>query len=155
MRNPKNGVTEYANLAKVSDRQFSMIKNYLDEDLFVDEFPKYLVIEPTNYCNLNCIMCPRKDMTRTQGLMQFSLFRKIIDESVGNVDFIYLHFFGEPAFTREIIDFINYAGGKGMTVALSTNATVLSGKVAEDLINSKLNILMMSFDSLDAQTFEK
>jgi radical SAM protein with 4Fe4S-binding SPASM domain len=135
MRNPKNGVTEYANLAKVSDRQFSMIKNYLNEDLFVDEFPKYLVIEPTNYCNLNCIMCPRKDMTRTQGLMQFSLFRKIIDESIGNVDFIYLHFFGEPLLHPEIIDFINYAGGKGMTVALSTNATVLSGK--------------------DAQTFEK
>ena len=100
-------------------------------------------------------MCPRKDMTRPQGYMDFELFKKIIDECEGRVDFIYLHFFGEPLLHPNIIGFINYAAGKGMTIALSTNATVLNERVSRDLLQSKLDLLIISIDSLNPKIYKK
>jgi len=140
---------------KLSSIQLSLVKHYLNRDLSVSEFPKYLVIEPTNCCNLSCIMCPRKDMTRKQGYMDFDLFKKIIDECEGHVDFIHLHFFGEPLLHPKIIDFINYSAGKGMTIALSTNATVLNEKMSRDLLQSKLDLLIISIDSLNPEIYNK
>ncbi|MFQ5646109.1 MAG: radical SAM protein, partial [bacterium] len=43
-------------------------------------FPSLLSIELTNHCNASCIMCPRKEMTRKKGHMEFSLFKKIIND---------------------------------------------------------------------------
>jgi radical SAM protein with 4Fe4S-binding SPASM domain len=135
--------------------QFSLTRHYLNRDLSVSEFPQYLVIEPTNYCNLGCIMCPRKDMTRPQGFMDFGLFKKIIDECEGRVDFIYLHFFGEPLLHPKIIDFVDFAAGKGMTIALSTNATVLNDRMSRDLLQSKLDLLIISLDSINPEIYKK
>jgi radical SAM protein with 4Fe4S-binding SPASM domain len=140
---------------KLDTPQFNLVKHYFNRDLIVSEFPKYLVIEPTNCCNLNCIMCPRKDMDRPQGYMNPDLFKKIINECEGRVDFIYLHFFGEPLLHPEIVDFINYAAGKGMTIALSTNATVLNEKMSQDLLQSKLDLLIISIDSLNPEIYKK
>jgi radical SAM protein with 4Fe4S-binding SPASM domain len=140
---------------KLSPDQFKLFKHFINRDLYVTEYPKYLVIESTNCCNLNCIMCPRNDMTRPQGYMDFDLFKKIIDEVEGKVEFIYLHFFGEPFLHSKIIDFINYAAGKGMTIALSTNATLLNEKLCKDILKSKLDLLIISIDSLNPETYDK
>jgi len=140
---------------KLSKDQFSLVKSYFNKDQIVNEFPKYIVIEPTNCCNLNCIMCPRKDMTRQQGFMDFELFKKIIDECEGHVDFIYLHFFGEPLLHPKIIDFINYAAGKAMTIALSSNATGLNERMSRDLLQSKLDLIIISIDSLNPEIYKK
>lgn len=140
---------------KISEDQFSLSESYFNKDLIVLEYPKYLVIEPTNFCNLNCIMCPRSEMTRSQGLMNFELFKKIIDDCEGKTDFIYLHFFGEPLLHPKIIDFINYAAGKGLTIALSTNATVLNENMSRDLLQSKLDLLIISIDSLNPDIYAK
>lgn len=140
---------------KLTDAQFSLFKSYINGDLFVEEYPKYLVIESTNYCNFNCIMCPRKNMTRKIGHMDFNLFKKIIDEIEGKVEFIYLHFFGEPLLNKKIFEFIDYASGKGMTVAFSTNASLLNEEIAEKLLHSGLDLLILSIDSLSDQTYRK
>lgn len=139
----------------LSATQALLLKSYINEDLIVAGFPQYIVIEPTNCCNLHCIMCPRGEMTRPQGCMNFELFKKIINECEGKVDFIYLHFFGEPLLHPRIVDFINYAAGKGMTIALSTNATVLNETISRALLNSKLDLLIISIDSINPETYTK
>ena len=140
---------------KLTNEQFSLFKSYINGDLFVEEYPKYLVIESTNYCNFNCIMCPRKHMTRKIGHMDFNLFKRIIDEIEGKVEFIYLHFFGEPLLHKRIFEFIDYASGKGMTVSFSTNASLLNEELAEKLLYSGLDLLILSIDSLSDQTYQK
>jgi sulfatase maturation enzyme AslB (radical SAM superfamily) len=72
--------TEHLNIpffsqTNLNQSQQNLIKHYLHCDLTVSGFPKYLVIEPTNRCNLNCIMCPRGEMTRSQGFMDFELLK--------------------------------------------------------------------------------
>lgn len=143
------------NNTKLSKSQFIQFKCYINRETKVLVYPKYLVIETTNCCNLDCIMCPHGEMTRKKGFMNFELFKKIIDESEGKTEFIYLHFFGEPLLHPKIIDFINYAGGKGMTIALSTNATLLDENISKKILSSKLDLLIISIDSLNPDIYTK
>ena len=43
-------------------------------------FPDIYNIEPTNYCPLECKMCPRGNMTRKIGNMSIDIFQKIRSE---------------------------------------------------------------------------
>lgn len=94
--------------AMLTKEQNALFQSYIDGALYVNEFPKCLHIELTNACNLKCIMCPRRDMKRDVGYMNFELFKKIIDESSGNVDFICLNFMGEPFLHKKISDEVEY-----------------------------------------------
>lgn len=140
---------------RLSHKQFDLFKCYLERLLIVPEYPVYLLIEPTNNCNFKCVMCPRKNMIRPLGQMELQLFQKIIDEVEGKVEFIWLHFFGEPLMNKKIIDFINYAGGKGITLGMSTNGFFLDNNIINELLNSKLDLLLISIDSLSQDTFQK
>ncbi len=130
-------------------------RSYFEKIVKTGSFPNYLLIEPTNFCNLTCPMCPRNLMTRKVGYMDISLFKKIINEIGGKVDFIYLHFFGESLFHPKIEEIINYAGKKGTTLSLSTNATILNEKNRKKIFNSNLDHLIISLDSLQKETYEK
>ena len=68
------------------------------QHLLVDK-PLSLQIEPTNYCNVDCICCSAPISVRPRGFMEYELFTKIIDDasSVG-VKRIHLYLHGEPLF---------------------------------------------------------
>jgi radical SAM protein with 4Fe4S-binding SPASM domain len=100
-------------------------------------------------------MCPRDKMERKIGMMEFSLFEKIIDESRGYVDFIYLHLFGEPLFHKDIFNMIEYAKKNGIKVGLSTNATELSEKNMNSLLHSHLDLLILSLDNPSTRAYSK
>jgi len=141
--------------AYLSEHQVQLMKDYFEQNTISDGYPNCLVIESTNRCNLDCIMCPRGTMTRATGAMDSGLFKKIIDEAVGKVEFIYFHFFGEPLLTDHIFDFIEYASGKGITTAMSTNAVLLDARTAKKFLESKLGLLIVSIDSLNKDVYEK
>ena len=60
-------------------------------------FPNMIHIEPTNHCNLGCIMCPQpREMQRVKGMMSLDLYKSMIDELKDTpAEFVYLHQFGE------------------------------------------------------------
>ncbi len=100
------------------------------------DFPTSFVIETTSRCNLNCRMCPRRDMRRAAQDMSPELFARLIEqiaeheERVGAsvpdaqsrdarrgptrlrdaLRFMALHWFGEPLLHPQILDFIALAG---------------------------------------------
>ena len=49
-------------------------------------FPAWLIVESTNRCNANCVICPHGEMTRPAGTMAMALFRKITDEAASYRD---------------------------------------------------------------------
>jgi radical SAM protein with 4Fe4S-binding SPASM domain len=136
-------------------RQQTLLEAYLSRSLTVGALPACLVIESTNRCNLECIMCPRVTMSRRTGAMDPALFRDIIDQVAFHTEFIYLHFFGEPLLNDRLFELIEYASGKGITVAMSTNATLLDMAATEAFIASKLGLLIISVDSLEGSTYER
>ncbi len=117
-------------------------------------------IELTNHCVMRCVMCPRtKSMTRVCGYMDFDLFAKAIDElSAVNGSLkrdvpVWLHHFGESLLHPEFDRFIRYAAQKGISTGLSVNPVMLVDDVAERLLSSGLDVLYVSLDGHDDDSF--
>jgi len=119
--------------------------------------PSIIWIEPTNICNLRCKMCPQGlgSMKRKKGMMNIKLFKKIIDEVKEWKPHIKLFHMGESLLHPKIIEMIEYAHKKGHYTILNTNATMLDGCIAGQLIKSGLDSLSFSFDGATKKTYEK
>ena len=133
------------------------MKEYSNGDLKVSSFPNMIHIEPTNHCNLKCIMCPQpRDMTREKGTMKLSLFTKLIDElKTTPAEFVYLHQFGESLLVNDVYQMIDYAEDSGIRAGMSTNAVALTEKNSKKLLNSKLSFLTLSLDGGKQEIYDK
>jgi radical SAM protein with 4Fe4S-binding SPASM domain len=120
------------------------------EVLFYDQ----IEIELTNDCNLVCIMCPRQRMTRPIGYMDFELYKKIIDESIGmNVIF---SLFGEPLMHPDFLKMIDYAKGGKVNITLYTNALNLNEEISTAILeNHSITTIFFSLDAATPQTYRR
>ncbi|MBP2233372.1 radical SAM protein with 4Fe4S-binding SPASM domain [Azospirillum agricola] len=119
-------------------------------------------IELTNRCPFKCVMCARtNNMTRLQGVMDFALFRKIIDEYVdanpkrAASSECWLHHFGESLVHPDFDRFIAYASARGVFTALSLNPLLLKRPLALALLRADPGKLYFSLDGHDDASFEK
>jgi len=132
--------------------QIEYAQHLTDEAPF---FPKHIHIEPTNSCNLNCIHCIQKSMSRKRGLMEWDVYTRIIDEIAPLDCDISLDVQGEPLLHPKIIQMIAYAKEKGCFVSLLTNGTRLSEAISRSLINLNLDRIVISFDAVEKELYEK
>lgn len=116
-------------------------------------FPVVYNIETTNHCAMDCIMCPRSLMKRPVEHMRMELFRVIIDQAKNFTEFIWLDHFGDPLLNPELFDMIAYAKAKELRVCFSTNATSVTPEKSRRLIESKLDLLHISLDGVDQETY--
>ena len=130
-----------------------LVRSYLGRNPRSAGLPLYVVIESTNRCNLDCVMCPRTEMNRSTGNMDFDLFKEIIDQVAPTVDFLYLHLFGEPLLNKHILEMIAYGGEKGLKIGLSTNITLLDKDVSQAILAGKLSFLILACDGYDEESF--
>ncbi len=110
-------------------------------------------LEPTNACMMNCIMCPRKNMKRKIKYMDIEFFKKIIDQAKWNYQ-MFLHHFGDPLMHPKIDEMIKYVAKKGIKAQISVNPKLLSEKMSEKLIDSGLDMIMISIDGIDDKTYK-
>jgi len=122
-------------------------------------FPKVILLDTTNHCNLRCSMCGHRLMTRKKGTMSMTLFRKIIDE-IAEVDpsvRVWMVFFGEALILRyKLLWMILYAKRKGLTdVVLNTNGNLLDEEMVSGLIESGLDAIYIGIDAFKPETYKK
>lgn len=123
-------------------------------------FPKAIYIETTNLCNARCIMCPHKYLKRSQGYMQESIFRRVVNElkDIGvKGTQIFFHKEGEPLLDKYITPKIAYAKkeiGTGNEYGMNTNAMLLTKEKAADLIASGLDTIYFSLDGVEKRNYE-
>jgi radical SAM protein with 4Fe4S-binding SPASM domain len=120
--------------------------------------PRELWIEPTNYCNLKCVMCPHgKGIRVKQGYMELELYSKIIGElSSLRVQRINLFLGGESLLHKSLPDMLHMAGKAKMGVRLHTNATLLSEALSETILDSgSLEEISFSFDGETREYYER
>lgn len=137
-------------------RYLEFLYNITHPQAFCSSLPHQFFVESTNYCNCRCEMCIQKEMKRKRGKMEFSLFKKIVDE----VSFFNPYFDfcgqGEPLLHPQIDKMVKYAVDAGMTkTRFYTNGTFLKKDLAERLINSGLKILGISFNGWNAESYER
>jgi radical SAM protein with 4Fe4S-binding SPASM domain len=102
--------------------------------------PPSLQIEPTNYCNADCISCPSSRSSRKRGHMDIELFYRIInDASQIGVKRINLFLHGEPFLHPQIIDMIRYIKQKNLSFNITTNGVPLNEKKIEEILASGIN----------------
>lgn len=119
-------------------------------------WPSVIMIENTNCCNAQCVMCPRETLTRNRGFMETSLFEKIIREVSGakRTPVVHLHGFGEPLLDTSLPEKIRFAKDCGIKrTYLVTNASLLFPETAEKVIRAGLDTMKISFYGTDEASY--
>lgn len=119
--------------------------------------PTYLMVEPTNYCNLSCPLCPTGKGTigAPKGFMDLKKYKSLIDELSPQLKEIELWGFGEPMMHKDLHEMINYASRRKIHTKISTNGHFFrSRKDAERIVDSGLDAIKFSLDGASQETFE-
>jgi len=150
----------------IRDRQLTVKKLYnLAKSYFYyliknpkpNSYPSILMMEPTNFCNLHCPLCPTGNgsLKRAKGYMPFSSFEKVIDEIGDYLINLTLWNFGEPMLNKDIFNMINCAKKKKIFIRMSTNGHFLTQENNKALITSRLDDLIISLDGASQETLSK
>jgi radical SAM protein with 4Fe4S-binding SPASM domain len=126
----------------------------------VADYPLHVDIELSSICNLKCPMCYTiteqfKSKVNT-GLMDFQLFKKIVDECASAKVFsIRLSLRGESFLHPRIVDCVAYAKNQGIKeVSTLTNGLRLDEKMFTEVMAAGIDWITISFDGLE-ETYEK
>ena len=165
--------TKFLKLNKVKDNDGRILRNF--KKIFLDYRNNWNTIPESNYnlntldyndpnldflgplcvdielaaiCDLACPHCFREYILTPDKIMNFNLYKKIIDQiKVLDVPSIKLNWRGEPLLNSKIDKYIEYAKSKGiLEVSINTNATHLDKEMSEKLIKSGLDLIIYSFD---------
>lgn len=118
--------------------------------------PKRVIIEPTNACNLGCAYCGNRTMLRPRKFIDLALFERMVEEMVQHgIPRMTLHTGGEPTLHPRLPEMIRIAKRAGRVVNMSTNGTLLTEKLARELVDAGPDMLNISADAGDAATFAK
>jgi len=118
--------------------------------------PTVLMIENTNHCNAECVMCPRDTLSRKRGFMAFGLFEKIIREAASerHKPVTHLHGFGEPMLDKLLPDKIRLAKDLGITrTYIVSNASRLFPETSRRIIAAGLDKMKISFYGTDEESY--
>jgi len=120
-------------------------------------YPYHLTIDPGNICNLHCVLCPtgRNKQGRSKGFMSFKNFKKIINELGSFIIILDLYNWGEPLLNKDIFQMISYARKRHILVNISSNMNYFNDVMAERLIQSGCNKLIVSLDGASQRSCSK
>jgi len=119
--------------------------------------PYFLMVEPTNACNLRCPLCPTGAGTlgRPTAFLPLELFERCIAELGSTLIEVNVSNYGEPMMHRDLPAMIQMAHRAGARVSIGSNAHFLNDATARQLIESGLDHIYISFDGTDQETYEK
>ncbi len=137
-------------------RLLSIYRNYRRRNVQVSTLPVRMWVELDARCNLQCIMCPNKELQKTQkGTMEWDTFAKIVTEAGHFIHEMALHHRGESLLHPQAIKFITHAAQHIPITKLHTNGTLLTEEIIDGLLASGLNRISFSFDGFEKEGYEK
>jgi radical SAM protein with 4Fe4S-binding SPASM domain len=118
--------------------------------------PISVAFEPTTSCNLRCPECPSglRSFTRPTGMLDSTLFKRVINELAPTLQYLTFYFQGEPFLHPEFQNMVKYASAKGIYTATSTNAHFLKDDQAKATVESSLDRLIISIDGTTQDTYQ-
>lgn len=154
-------------IATLSDDQLAryLVHRYryeiFPQKKIVDDYPPYLQIEPTSVCNYRCVFCFETDPTFTtkangfMGRMQLDLFKALVDDAQGNVEFVSLASRGEPLLCPDIIPMLAYTRGKFLNLKMNTNASLLDEAKSHAILSGGVRTLVFSADAAEEPLYSQ
>lgn len=125
-------------------------------------YPKAVLIEATNACNLHCRSChiwgEGVTSRREVGFVSESLFRKAIDELSrweAGIDLI-LHGAGEPLLHKDFIKMLAYAASKeNISAGFLSNGSLLNEDVSKAILETDIGWIGFSIDGAQGKQFKE
>jgi len=124
--------------------------------------PSRMYIECTAACNISCAeacCAPETGITRTRqaGMLDFDLFRRVVDEagpSLGRIDFFN---YGEAFLHKRAVEMCEYIKSNFPHIYLytSTNGLALSEAQARRLVHSGIDEVTFSLDGATPESYAK
>ena len=125
----------------------------------VSEYPQLVDLELASVCNLKCPMCytisPEFRKKVNTKLMDFELFKKVIDEIGGKVPALRLSLRGEATLHKQFIECIAYAKQSGIKeVSTLTHGGKLTPEFFKKMVDAGIDWVTISIDGV-GETYEK
>jgi radical SAM protein with 4Fe4S-binding SPASM domain len=140
-------------------RQYRMNWSTFPKEQIVNDYPLLVDLELASVCNLKCPMCYTitdefKERVNAK-LMDFSLFKKIIDEIGGKVPALRLSLRGESTLHPKFIECIRYAKEKGIKeISTLTNGSKLELDFFKQIVEAGIDWITVSVDGMNEE-YEK
>jgi radical SAM protein with 4Fe4S-binding SPASM domain len=124
--------------------------------------PFVMQLEPSGFCNLKCAFCPVNDDSvghlLKKDMMCMDTFIKFADDCARFPDKIKILRIignGEPLLNKNIAEMVKHAKVSGAfeKVEITTNGTLLVGRIGKLLIDAGLDILKISLEAIDDDMF--
>lgn len=131
--------------------------HYRKKSLNVPVPPTRIWLEPTNACNLRCIMCPNGTDYNAlkRGMMEWELFQELISQIKEFAYDVNLFHRGESLLHPRFVEMVKVTAESGLRARLHTNATILDEDYSREIIEAGLDFISFSFDGYDKETYEK
>lgn len=145
---------------------FGYALNRLGSALFHSPFsihhsPIFISVEPANICQLRCPECPvgrgenhHSPIPNHQSpMMPLEVFRRVLAECRETASVIQFYFQGEPLLNKDLPQMIREAHEAGLYTIVSTNSQAMTPELAEALVQSGLDRIIISMDGLSEASY--
>ncbi|MCD6288763.1 MAG: SPASM domain-containing protein, partial [Candidatus Hydrogenedentes bacterium] len=133
----------------------SIYTQFLLKRTVLKGYPVEIIIDPINVCNFRCPLCVtgQRLNSRPAGRMPFDQFTRILDELAPWLYKLRFYSWGEPLLHEDIYRMIGYATSKNVATEMSSNFSNFRPDDADTLIESGLELLIVSLDGATAETY--
>lgn len=116
----------------------------------LDSYPRRLVLELTNACNLNCIMCGRDESDFNYNFFDLRFLNKLAP-FFEYMEEVTLFGWGEPTIHPQFKDILEYLNRYHVKKYFVTNGTTLQ-RIRDYLFEYKVDIMAVSLDGATPET---
>ena len=120
----------------------------------VRHLPTFVSVEPANFCQLRCPECPVGIASSPNRLMPLSIFERVLEQVQATAHTMQFYFQGEPLLNKQLPEMIAAAHKAGLYTIVSTNAQSLSQDMANALVQSGLNRIIVSIDGFSEESYQ-
>jgi len=115
-----------------------------------------LHVELTNRCNFSCEFCPDRSLRRPRGAMPLAMAKCLLAQAgqEGLARQAHFHVMGEPLLYPDLTEAVCIARRHGMEAWVTTNGSLLTPPLLEELQDAGLSHLTISLQTPDARTFD-
>ncbi len=127
----------------------------------LNKYPPLLQIEPSSVCNFRCVFCFMTDENFSQkkskhmGVMSLDMYKRIVDQIEGKIQFITLASRGEPLVNKQIGQMLEFSRNKFLGLKINTNASLLNEKLIHDILTNDVLTVVFSADAAEKKLYEK
>ncbi|MDI6840288.1 MAG: radical SAM protein [bacterium] len=120
----------------------------------VAPYPICVEIETTTRCHMKCIMCEHTYWNEPARDMSFEEFKAIVDQ-FPRLKWIGLTGIGESFLNKDFMKMLRYLKSKSVYIEIYDTFYLVDKKIAEELINLRIDRILPSIDGATKETYER